>query len=76
MSLPLRHGCCMPGAVRGWILPPRDRGPFRLSPCHICIACHGEAASPVRAVLCMPQSQEVSYICRLMLLQLASLADM
>ena len=25
----------------------REGGPFRLSPCHICIGCHGEAASPM-----------------------------
>ena len=29
---------------------------------------------PWRVVLCMPQSQRFSYICRLILLQLASLA--
>ena len=44
VSLPFRHGCCMPGALRGRILTPWERGLLRLSPCHIHIACHGEAA--------------------------------
>ena len=36
----------MPGAMRGWILPSREGGPFRLSCCTVCIVCHGEGASP------------------------------
>ena len=31
VSLPLRHGWYMPGAMRDWILPPREGGPIRLS---------------------------------------------
>ena len=37
----------VPGTVRGWILPPWEGGPVRLSSSHTVIACHGEAASPV-----------------------------
>ena len=78
MSLPptqawLMHAWCR--ALK-WILPPREGGPFRLSPCHICIACHGEAASPMEGCAVYASIPEVSYICRLILLQLASLADM
>ena len=29
VSIPLRHDCCMPGAVHVWILPPREGGPLR-----------------------------------------------
>ncbi len=36
----------MPGAIRDWILPPREGGPIGLSCCTVHIACHGEAASP------------------------------
>ena len=38
----------MPGAMRDWILPPREGGPIRLSCCNVHIACHGEAPSPER----------------------------
>ena len=46
----------VPGAVRGWILPPWEGGPLRLPSCHILIACHGKAAFPVagRAVDALP----------------------
>ena len=47
LSLPLRHGKCMPGAVRGWILPPWEGGPVRLPSCQILVAFHGETASPI-----------------------------
>ena len=36
----------MPGAMRDWILPPREGGPNRLSCWTVYTACHGEAASP------------------------------
>ena len=46
LSLLSKHACCMPGAMRDWILPPRGGGPIRLSCWSVYIASHGEAASP------------------------------
>ena len=66
----------MPGTVRGWILPPWEGGPVRFPSCHIIIACHGEAASPVAGRAVYAPTPEVSVSCLLILLQLASLADM
>ena len=76
MSLPFRHGWCMPGAMRGRILPPREGGHIRLSGSHMLIACHGEAASPGVGRAVRPKLPEVSYICLLIVLQLATLVGM
>ena len=66
----------MPGAMRDWILPPREGGPIRLSCCTVHIACHGEAASPGAGCAVYPILLEVSFICLLVLLSLARLAGM
>ena len=58
----------MPGAMRDWILPPREGGPIRLSCWTVYIACHGEAASPGAGRAVYPTLLEVSFICLLVLL--------
>ena len=68
LSLPFRHACCMPGAMRDWILPPREGGPIRLSCWTVYIACHGETASPGAGRAAYPTLLEVSFICLLVLL--------
>ena len=64
----------MPGAVRGWILPPQEGGP---------LACHhvlfvslamAKQLPPWKGCAVYAPIPELSYICRLILLQLASLA--
>ena len=66
----------VPGTVRGWILPPWEGGPVRLPSCQTLIACHGEAASPIVGRAVDAPIPEVSFSCLLILLQLASWADM
>ena len=66
----------VPGAVRGWILPPWEGGPVRFPSCQIFIACHGEAASPIVGRAVYAPIPEVSFSCLLILLRLAKLADM
>ena len=68
LSLLFRHACCMPGAMRDWIFPPREGGPIRLSCWTVYIACHGEAASPRAGCAAYPTLLEVSFICLLVLL--------
>ena len=51
----------VPGTVLGWILPPWEGGPIRLPSCHLLIACHGEAASPVFSFLFFFWVEEASH---------------
>ena len=66
----------MPGTVHGLILPPWEGGPIRLSLCHALIACHGKAASLIVGRAVYAPITEDSFSCLLILLRLASLADM
>jgi len=52
-----------------WILPPREGGALRMSSCHIRIACHGKAASPVVGPAVYAFIPEVSFSCLLILLR-------